>query len=146
MLEKSKIESKKVKAIGPYSIGLKVGDQVYVSGMLPINFETNKIDTQDIKEQAKIVFENLEHVLSEVDLSLTNVVKSVIYLDDLDNFDQVNKVYQLYFSPPYPVRSTIEVTRIPKDAKIMVECVAYDTREHDYMQAIMDDDCGGEGC
>ena len=135
-----------MKAIGPYSLGLKVGDMVYVSGQLPIDLESEKIEHTEIKKQASIVFENLEKILSDVGLSLTNVVKSTIYLQDLDDFNLVNQVYALYFSPPYPARSTVEVSRLPKDAKIMVECIVYDTSEADYREAILNDDCGGSGC
>lgn len=146
MLKKSKIDPDNMKAIGPYSLGLKVGNTVHVSGQLPIDLHSNEIEHDDIKKQAVIVFENLETILSEVGLSLQNVVKTTIFLQDLDDFNVVNQVYALYFSPPYPARSTIEVRRLPKDAFIMVECVAYDTRESDYKEAILNDDCGGEGC
>lgn len=146
MLKKSKITPDKMKAIGPYSLGLKVGEMIYISGQLPIDLETQNIIHTDLKKQAIQVFENLEAILQDVDLSLQNVIKSTIFLKNLDDFNIVNQVYALYFSPPYPARSTVEVSRLPKDALIMVECVAYDTRESDYREAILNDDCGGEGC
>lgn len=135
-----------MKAIGPYSLGLKVGDMIYISGQLPIDLMSQNIEHFDIKKQAAIVFENLEVILEEVGLSLGNVVKSTIYLKNLDDFSLVNHVYSLYFSPPYPARSTVEVARLPKDASIMVDCIAHDTRSSDYREAILNDDCGGGGC
>lgn len=146
MLKKSKIDPDNLKAIGPYSLGLKVGDMIYISGQLPIDLKSQSIEVHDLKSQAKLVFENLESILSEAGLSLTNVVKSTIFLKDLDDFNVVNRVYSLYFSPPYPARSTVEVSRLPKDALIMVDCIAYDTSEHDYRESILNDDCGGGGC
>lgn len=146
MLKKDKLKPDNLQTIGPYSMGLKVGDMVFVSGQLPIDLESDQLIDQDIKKQAARVFENLETILSEASLSLQNVVKSTIYLKNLDDFDKVNQVYALYFSPPYPTRSTIEVSRLPKDASIMIECIALDTREHDYREAILNDDCGGKGC
>lgn len=146
MLKKDKLSPDNMNAVGPYSLGLKVGNAIYVSGQLPIDLKSLEVEEPDLKKQAMIVFENIERILLEANLTLQHVVKTTIYLKDLDDFDLVNKAYALYFSPPYPARSTVEVSRLPKDASIMIDCVAYDTKKHDDKEAILNDDCGGEGC
>ena len=146
MLKKNKLNPDNMNAVGPYSLGLKVGDSIYVSGQLPIDLESLEVEEPDLKKQAMIAFENIERILAEANLTLQHVVKTTIYLKNLDDFDLVNQAYGLYFSPPYPARSTVEVSRLPKDASIMIDCIAYDTKKNDDKEAILNDDCGGEGC
>lgn len=142
-MEKKKLEPQTAKPAGPYSPGIKVGNFIFVSGQLPTE---QNIIKGDIKTQTKEVFENIERVLLEAGLKLENVVKVTIFLSDLDYAENVNRMYSLYFSPPYPARSMIEVSRLPKNALLEVECIAVDTRQCDYKRAVVEDDCGGAGC
>lgn len=142
MLRKQKLQPPKAKVAGPYSPGIQIGNLVFVSGQLG---NLSNLDA-DIKSQAKQAFENLESVLKESGLALSNVVKTTLFLRNLDDYDVVNRVYSIYFSAPYPARSVVEVSNLPNNSLLEVECIAVDTRQCDQRDQIENDDCGGEGC
>ncbi|AMC93466.1 hypothetical protein AOC36_05575 [Erysipelothrix larvae] len=133
-----------LESIGPYSPGLQVGPLVFVSGQLPVDPKTNKLVEGDIRKQAAQVFENMEDVLKASNMSLRQVVKTTVLLQDMNDFSQVNQVYAIYFSPPYPARVCYEVSALPMGASIEVECIAYDTTDQDLQLDIDEDDCGGD--
>ena len=110
-------------AIGPYSQGLKVGNFVFVSGQIPVNPETG-VMAEGIEAQAKQSLTNLQNILKEAGLSLNNVVKTTVFLSDLNDFATVNAVYETFFAAPYPARSCVQVAGIPKGAKVEMECIA----------------------
>ena len=110
-------------AIGPYSQGLKVGNLVFVSGQIPVNPETG-VMAEGIEAQAKQSLTNLQNILKEAGFSLNNVVKTTVFLSDLNDFATVNAVYETFFTAPYPARSCVQVAGIPKGAKIEIECIA----------------------
>ena len=110
-------------AIGPYSQGLSVGNLTFISGQIPVNPATGEMpDT--IEEQATQALTNLKSVLSAADLSMNSVIKTVVFLADLNDFPVVNRIYESFFSAPYPARSCVQVAGIPKGAKIEIECIA----------------------
>lgn len=111
------------EAIGPYSQGIIVGDFVYTSGQIPINPKTGIMET-DIKLATKQSIENIKAILEEVGTSLENVIKTTIFLKDLNDFNVVNEVYATYFNENNPARSCVEVVRLPKDAVIEIEAIA----------------------
>ena len=111
------------EAIGPYSQGIIVGDFVYTSGQIPINPKTGIMET-DIKLATKQSMENIKAILEEVGTSLENVIKTTIFLKDLNDFNVVNEVYATYFNENNPARSCVEVARLPKDAVIEIEAIA----------------------
>lgn len=111
------------EAIGPYSQGIIVGDFVYTSGQIPINPKTGIMET-DIKLATKQSIENIKAILEEVGTSLENVIKTTIFLKDLNDFNMVNEVYATYFNENNPARSCVEVARLPKDAVIEIEAIA----------------------
>lgn len=111
------------EAIGPYSQGIIVGDFVYTSGQIPINPKTGIMET-DIKLATKQSMENIKAILEEVGTSLENVIKTTIFLKDLNDFNMVNEVYATYFNENNPARSCVEVARLPKDAVIEIEAIA----------------------
>ena len=118
------ISTKKAPAaIGPYSQGLKVGNLVFVSGQIPVNPETG-IMAEGIEAQAKQSLTNLQNILKEAGLSLNNVVKTTVFLSNLNDFAAVNAVYETFFTAPYPARSCVQVAGIPKGAKVEIECIA----------------------
>ncbi len=129
------------KAIGPYSQGIKVGDFVYLSGMLPVNPETGLIESSDIKEQTQQVFNNILAVLSSLGCDLSHVVKTTVYMKDLSMFNDMNEVYAMFFEKPYPARSCVEVARLPKDALVEIECFVIDTVRYEKQSQ----GCGGCG-
>lgn len=111
------------EAIGPYSQGIIVGDFVYTSGQIPINPKTGIMET-DIKLATKQSIENIKAILEEVGTSLENVIKTTIFLKDLNDFNVVNEVYATYFNENNPARSCVEVAKLPKDAVIEIEAIA----------------------
>lgn len=110
-------------AIGPYSQGIKIGDMMFVSGQLPINSETGEIP-EKVEEQAKQSLENLKNILVEAGLTMEDVVKTTVFLKDLNNFVAVNEVYASFFKGDYPARSAVQVARLPKDVEVEIEAIA----------------------
>ena len=111
------------EAIGPYSQGVIVGDFVYTSGQIPLNPVTGELFT-DIKLATKQSMENIKAILEEAGTSLNNVVKTSIFLKDLNDFEAVNEVYGTYFIENKPARSCVQVAKLPKDAVIEIEAIA----------------------
>ena len=111
------------EAIGPYSQGVIVGDFVYKSGQIPLNPVTGELVT-DIKLATKQSMENIKAILEEAGTSLNNVVKTSIFLKDLNDFEAVNEVYGTYFIENKPARSCVQVAKLPKDAVIEIEAIA----------------------
>ncbi len=111
------------EAIGPYSQGVIVGDFVYTSGQIPLNPATGELVT-DIKLATKQSMENIKAILEEAGTSLNNVVKTSIFLKDLNDFEAVNEVYGTYFIENKPARSCVQVDKLPKDAVIEIEAIA----------------------
>lgn len=110
------------EAIGPYSQAIKVGNFIYTSGQIALTKDGKFLDS-DIKTQTKQVCENLKAVLEASGAKLEDVVKTTIFLDDIDNFNEVNEVYKEYFKHK-PARSTVAVKELPKGAKVEIECIA----------------------
>ena len=110
-------------AIGPYSPALAVGGFVFVSGQVPLDHE-GKIAAILTADQARVALENMTAQLAEASLGMDAVVKTTIFLTDMDDFAAVNEVYASFFSPPYPARSTVEVARLPKNVKVEIEAIA----------------------
>ena len=111
------------EAIGPYSQGVIVGDFVYTSGQIPLNPVTGELVT-DIKLATKQSMENIKAILEEAGTSLNNVVKTSIFLKDLNDFEAVNEVYGTYFIENKPARSCVQVTKLTKDTVIEIEAIA----------------------
>jgi 2-iminobutanoate/2-iminopropanoate deaminase len=112
------------KAIGPYSPAVKVGNLVFISGQLPVDPATGEIAGDDIEVQTKRSLENLKAVLKPYALDFNHIVKVTIFLQNMDDFSKVNKVYSDYFKGEFPARSCVEVSRLPKGAKIEIEGMA----------------------
>jgi len=111
-------------AIGPYSQAVVVGDMIYTSGMIPIIPETGELETGDIKAQAKQAIGNLITLLEESGSNAANVVKTTVFIKDMNDFAAVNEVYSTFFTENCPARSCVEVARLPKDVLIEIEAVA----------------------
>lgn len=113
-------------AIGPYSQAIRVapGEMLFTSGQLGIDPKTSNFVSEDVKEQTKQALHNLAAILRESGFSKADVVKTTIFLKDMNTFAAVNEVYAAYFDDRPPARSTVEVARLPKDAKVEIEAVA----------------------
>lgn len=111
--------------IGPYRQGIRIGQWLYTSGQIPINLKTGKLLEGSISDQTHLVMNHLKEILKAGNMSFSHVVKSVIYLENMDDFHIVNKIYAQYFenvSPP--VRETVAVKTLPKNAKIEISMIA----------------------
>ncbi len=111
-------------AIGPYSQAIAVGDMIYTSGMIPIIPETGELETGDIKAQARQAIGNLIALLNEAGSSADSVVKTTVFIKNMDDFAAVNEVYATFFKENCPARSCVEVARLPKDVLIEIEAIA----------------------
>ncbi|MFY2763630.1 RidA family protein [Arenimonas sp. MALMAid1274] len=110
-------------AIGPYSQAVRAGGTVYLSGQIPLDPVTGELVTGDIAREARRVFDNLRAVCEAAGGSLDDVARVGIYLTDLGDFAQVNQVMAEYFQAPYPARSTIQVSALPRGARVEVDAV-----------------------
>ncbi len=115
-------------AIGPYSQAVVVGDMIYTSGMIPIVPETGELLAGDIKAQAKQAIGNLIALLNEAGASAESVVKTTVFIKDMNDFAAVNEVYSTFFKENCPARSCVEVARLPKDVLIEIEAIAIKAR------------------
>lgn len=111
-------------AIGPYSQAVKAGEFVFVSGQIPIDPATGSFVSEDVAEQTEQVFKNLSAVLKAAGSSLENVVKTTVFLADMNDFARMNDVYAQYFTGNYPARATVQAARLPKDARVEIEAIA----------------------
>ena len=116
--------NKAPKAIGPYSQAVRFQNLLFVSGQLPIVPETGEFNGTDITSQTRQSLENVKHILSEAGMELRNVVKTSVFLQNMDDFAAMNQVYAEYFTSDYPARAAIQVGRLPKDAKVEIEVIA----------------------
>ena len=111
-------------AIGPYSQAVKVGNLLFTSGMIPIDPATNTLVEGGIEVQAERALMNVKALLEESGSSLDKVVKTVVFIKDMNDFAKVNEIYAKYFTKDFPARSCVEVARLPKDVLIEMEAIA----------------------
>jgi 2-iminobutanoate/2-iminopropanoate deaminase len=112
------------KALGPYSQAIKVGSLVFTSGQIPIDPATDSIAAFTIEDQTRQVIRNLAEVLKAAGTGLDRVVKTTVFIKDMNDFAALNAVYAELFGANKPARSCVEVARLPKDVKVEIECVA----------------------
>ena len=123
-MAKRAITTPKGKAIGPYSLAIESGDQVFISGQIPLDGATGKLVEGDVSAQARQSLENLKAILDAAGLTFAHAVKTTIFLTSMGDFAAVNEVYKAYMSEPYPARSTIAVAALPMAAKVEIEMIA----------------------
>ncbi|MDD6498701.1 MAG: RidA family protein [Bacteroidales bacterium] len=111
-------------AIGPYSQAIKVGELVFVSGQLPIDPATGAFAEGGIKELTRQSLTNMKAILEEAGTSMANVVKTTVFLADMNDFAAMNEVYAEFFTAPFPARSAVAVKTLPKGALVEIECIA----------------------
>jgi 2-iminobutanoate/2-iminopropanoate deaminase len=110
--------------IGPYSQAVQVGDWLFISGQIPINPETGFIINTNIEDETKQVMENIKAILVEAKISFENVVKSTIFLSDMELFSHVNEIYGSYFTSEFPARETVAVKTLPKNVNVEISMIA----------------------
>lgn len=119
------IESKEAPAaIGPYSQAIEINGMVYTSGQLPIDYKTGLMST-DVEEQTEQSLKNVLAILKEAGLDFSNIIKTTVFIKEMNDFPRINKVYESFFKDRYPARSCVEVARLPKDALVEIEVIAH---------------------
>ena len=111
-------------AIGPYSQAVAAGDMLFCSGQIPIDPTTGSFVSDDIAEQTEQVLRNLNAVLESAGSGLDRVVKTTVFLSDMEDFAAMNEIYSKYFDANKPARATVQAARLPRDAKVEIDCVA----------------------
>ena len=111
-------------AIGPYSQAVSADGLVFVSGQLPINPETGEFPSDDVSEQTYQSLNNIREILKEAGYGMENVLKTTVFLQDMNDFAAMNAVYETFFTDPYPARAAFQVAKLPKGAKVEIEAVA----------------------
>ena len=111
-------------AIGPYSQAIKVGNLIYTSGQIPIDPATGVFVEGGIKEQTRQSLTNVKAILEEAGVSMSNVVKTTVFMADMNDFADMNSIYAEFFSEPYPARSAVAVKTLPKGALVEIEVIA----------------------
>ena len=112
------------QALGPYSQAIRANGMIYCSGQIPINPATGAIEAKTIEEQTAQSITNLKNVLEKAGSSLAKVVKTTVFIKDMNDFAALNKVYAELFGDTKPARSCVEVARLPKDVLVEIECIA----------------------
>jgi 2-iminobutanoate/2-iminopropanoate deaminase len=110
--------------VGPYSQAVISGNLLFASGQVAIDPKINELVEEDIQMQTKQVLENIGAVLTAANTNFQNVIKTTVFLKDMNDFAAMNEIYQSYFSSNSPARSTVEVSRLPKDVLVEIECIA----------------------
>lgn len=110
-------------AIGPYSQGICVGELIFTSGQLPINMQTGELE-MDVKKATIASLKNIEAILHQVGAELSDIIKTTVFVKDMNDFAEVNKTYATFFEGVAPARSCVEVARLPKDVVIEIEAIA----------------------
>ncbi|MCS7005810.1 MAG: RidA family protein [Cytophagales bacterium] len=110
--------------IGPYSQATMVGNMLFISGQIALNPQTGEMVQADIEEETHRVMQNIGAILQRAGMSYENIVKTTIFVKNLENFSRINQVYGSYFSSHFPARETVEVSRLPKDAQVEISCIA----------------------
>jgi 2-iminobutanoate/2-iminopropanoate deaminase len=112
------------KAIGPYSPAVRAGNLLFVSGQVPLDPATGNMVDGDIAAQTRRVLDNIGALLEAGGASFANVVRTTVFLADMNDFAAVNQVYGAYFAEPYPARATVQVARLPKDSRVEIDVIA----------------------
>ena len=110
-------------AIGPYSQAIKIGNLVFTSGIIPADPMSGNIP-DGIEDQSRQAFANMCNLLEAAGSNMAQVIKTTVFISDMNDFSKINEIYAEYFEQPYPARSCVEVSRLPKDVKLEIEAVA----------------------
>ena len=112
------------KAIGPYSQAVWAGDLLFLSGQIALCPETGAFLNSSLEEESHQVMKNIKSILNAAEMDYQNIIKTSIFLKDMNDFAEVNQIYASYLSEPFPARETVEIARLPKDARIEISIIA----------------------
>jgi 2-iminobutanoate/2-iminopropanoate deaminase len=124
MLKQAISSSDAPEAIGPYSSALRAGQLLFVSGQVPIDPKTGEMVSGDVAAQTSRVLQSIGALLNAGGLTYNDLVRTTVFLADMNDFAAMNEVYRTYFTEPYPARSTVEAARLPRDARIEIDAIA----------------------
>lgn len=125
-MSKEIIKTSKAPApVGPYSQAVKAGEYLYVSGQIPFDMATQSLVVGDIQKATKVVLDNIKAIVEEAGYTMQDIVRCTVYLKDLNNFANMNKIYAEYFQENPPARVAVEVARLPKDVDIEISAIAW---------------------
>lgn len=113
------------KAVGPYSVAIRIGDFLFASGQIPLDPASGALVPGGIEAQTERVLENIKVVLADQGLTFANVVKTTVFMTNLGDFGQMNAIYARYFSEPFPARSTVQVSALPRGSAVEIEIIAH---------------------
>ncbi len=119
-------------AIGPYSQAVKAGNFLFISGQIPLDPASGQLITGDIKEQTRRVLENIKGIVSAVNGTMERIIKTTVYLKNMDDFPQMNETYAKYFQNNLPARACVEVSRLPRDVDVEIEAIVNIDEEYPY--------------
>ena len=111
-------------AIGPYSQAIEINNMVYTSGVIPVNPATSEIP-EGVEAQANQAFQNLCNLVEASGSKVENIIKTTVFIKEMNDFGKINEIYKNYFKEPFPARSCVEVARLPKDVLLEIEAIAY---------------------
>ena len=112
------------KPVGPYSAAVRAGQLLFISGQVPLDPATGRMADGDIGAHTRRVLQNVGTLLEAAGLSFAHVVRTTVFLADMDDFKAMNEVYATFFEEPYPARSTVQAARLPRDARVEIDVIA----------------------
>jgi 2-iminobutanoate/2-iminopropanoate deaminase len=125
-MKKNQIQTSQApSAIGPYSQAIRIGEFLYTSGQIALSPENMEMINAAIEEETELVLKNIEAILKADGMSLAHVIKTTVYLTDLGEFSRMNQVYEKFFGETKPARACVQVTALPKGAKVEIEAIAH---------------------
>ncbi|MFN7181543.1 MAG: Rid family detoxifying hydrolase [Planctomycetota bacterium] len=110
-----------IKSVGPYSVAIKVGNFIFLSGMIGLKENSSELIAEDVIIQTEQIFKNLQRILTFLGLDTGKIIKSTVYTTEIEQFNSINEIYQKFLKPPYPARVVVGVSKLPLNAKIEIE-------------------------
>ena len=125
MTKKIIYSEKAPKAIGPYSQAVKIENFLFLSGQIGLNPKTNKLENENLQSELEQIMKNITSILNEANMTIENIIKTSVFMKDLSSFSDFNNIYKSFFKEKFPARETIEVSKLPMDARIEISIIAY---------------------
>ncbi len=125
MTKKIIYSEKAPKAIGPYSQAVKIENFLFLSGQIGLNPKTNKLENENLQSELEQIMKNITSILNEDNMTIENIIKTSVFMKDLNSFSDFNNIYKSFFKEKFPARETIEVSKLPMDARIEISIIAY---------------------
>ena len=125
MTKKIIYSEKAPKAIGPYSQAVKIENFLFLSGQIGLNPKTNKLENENLQSELEQIMKNITSILNKANMTIENIIKTSVFMKDLNSFSDFNNIYKSFFKEKFPARETIEVSKLPMDARIEISIIAY---------------------